>query len=75
MTIVCKHDIGDPLWHAAGVYSIPLQKLIYSIKFEYNDLGVKEVFYRFEKESTVWYSESVVFNTLSELQHYLNLHQ
>lgn len=69
MTIETKFNIGQPVWHCAGVYEVPVQDIIFAIKVQYNEYGQIETYYTFPTRISWdgWIKESDLFASHQEL--------
>lgn len=47
MTISTKYSIGDYVWHAEGVYAIPVQVRVKDILASFDEFGVLIISYGF----------------------------
>lgn len=61
-----QYEIGEVVWHAKGVYCIPIEFMILSVRFQYNAYGKLIAYYSYDLDSRLWYEESELFPTEQE---------
>ena len=63
-TYTSRYGIGDTVWHAKGVYQIPISFRILSVKFQFDAYGSLLTFYAYVSgQSSYWHEESELFPT------------
>lgn len=60
-TFQSRYKIGDTVWHARGVYNIPIDFKVYSIRFGFDPYGKLLAYYCSISDPHRWIDENDVF--------------
>lgn len=68
MTVNTKYSIGNFVWHAKGIYNIPIRLQIREILLRFNEYGKLLIMYNLLGDMDRWWvSEEDLFDTIEQL--------